>query len=106
MTRTSSWQLAAADARSQGSLSAARNLTGKKLPFRTSAPQSSDKIPPSIQSLNDFRNLAFFNKKLEEAFDARRWRLIKGPGHHGMVVDMVDPTLNDQIFDAQLGITF
>lgn len=69
-------------------------------------PQSSDKIPPSIQSIHDFRNLAYFNKQIEEAFDGRRLRFIKCPETSLLTVDIVDPSLKSEIFDRHLGTTF
>ncbi len=69
-------------------------------------PQSSDKVPPPIQNIHDFRNLAFFNKKFEEAFDCRRLRFIKCPEKLCLTVDIVDPDLVNETFDLHLGITF
>ena len=69
-------------------------------------PQSSGKVPPQIQKIHEFRNLAFFKKKVEEAFDIRPLLFIKCPKSHMPVVDIVDPALHDKIFDSSEGITF
>ena len=69
-------------------------------------PQSTGKVPPPIQKIHEFRNLAYFNKKFEAAFDSRRLRFIKCSKRHMPVVDIVDPALHDEIFDSSEGITF
>ena len=69
-------------------------------------PQSTGKVPPPIQKIHEFRNLAYFNKKFEAAFDSRRLRFIKCSKRHMPVVDIVDPALHDEIFDSSEGTTF
>ena len=69
-------------------------------------PISADFLLKRFTSVHDFQNIAFFNKKLETAFDDQRLRFIKSPNKEFLILDIVDLKLKDEVFDEDKNIIF